>query len=271
MSYATKEQLQELIEHIGDNLYLPQMVQYFDKSNVYSTDEKMIGQWIDGKPLYQKTFNCGNLLNAGQLNFTHNISNINNIWVESGFAITVDGSTIITIPQINPGYLERGVHCSADKTNIYIITGTDRSDFIGYVTVRYTKTTDPALDYTIGTENDYSTEERLIGTWVDGKPIYQKSFELVFPVVATDGTYVANNLLIDDLNIENVVSQDGYWSENNASWLPLNFVSDNGQFHTSVYVWYNSSSNHYALKYGTDRVRYGNQPLVVTIQYTKTS
>ena len=40
-------------------------VEIFDKSDLYSTDEKAVGEWIDGKPIYQKcltgtfTFNSG--------------------------------------------------------------------------------------------------------------------------------------------------------------------------------------------------------------------
>lgn len=115
---------------------------YVDARFDYSTSEKVVGTWIDGKPIYQKSYNCGTLMNAGQLNYDHNIANIDKAWVESGFAVTTDGSVLITIPQVNPQFLERSIHCSVDKNNIYIITGTDRSDFIGYVTIRYTKTTD---------------------------------------------------------------------------------------------------------------------------------
>jgi small ligand-binding sensory domain FIST len=29
-----------------------------------------------------------------------------------------------------------------------------------------------------GASNEYSTEEKVVGTWLDGKPIYQKTFQL---------------------------------------------------------------------------------------------
>lgn len=122
---------------------------------------------------------------------------------------------------------------------------------------------------------DESGTEQVVGwyKYANGtkQPVYEKTFSLTFPVVTTDGTYVADTIIIDDLNVEQVVSQDGYWVENGWSWVPLNFVSDNGQFHTSVYVWKDTTTNHMKLKYGTDRIRYGNQPFVAKLRYTKTT
>ena len=46
--------------------------------NDYSTDEQIIGTWIDGKPLYQKTFEV-NSLGSGTKTIAHGISNIGTI------------------------------------------------------------------------------------------------------------------------------------------------------------------------------------------------
>ena len=35
-----------------------------DSANLYSTTERVVGQWIDGKPLYQKTFNMTEAFNV---------------------------------------------------------------------------------------------------------------------------------------------------------------------------------------------------------------
>ena len=38
---------------------------------------------------------------------------------------------------------------------------------------------------------NYSTTERQIGTWIDGKPIYQKVLQVTLPSTGTQGTYVS--------------------------------------------------------------------------------
>ena len=53
-----------------------------------------------------------------------------------------------------------------------MMTGYNRANLTNsYITVYYTKTTDSAIS--IGSDTDYSTEEKIIGTWIDGKPIYR--------------------------------------------------------------------------------------------------
>ena len=36
----------------------------------------------------------------------------------------------------------------------------------------FTKTTDSPI--AIGSDTDYSTDEKIVGTWIDGKPLYQR-------------------------------------------------------------------------------------------------
>lgn len=72
-----------------------------------------------------------------------------------------------------------------------------------YVTIQYTKTTDlpGSGHYTTTGEktHHYSTTEQVIGTWVDGSTIYEKSFEITLPssydapggfLVENDATYI---------------------------------------------------------------------------------
>ena len=48
-----KEFYQKILPYLGT---MPEVLaNKFSKGDMYSTSEKMIGQWIDGKPLYQKT------------------------------------------------------------------------------------------------------------------------------------------------------------------------------------------------------------------------
>ena len=58
----------------------------------YSTDEQIVGEWIDGKPLYQKTVDLGVLTNGKVVN--HNISNIAQIVDVQGIAFLSNGQTL---------------------------------------------------------------------------------------------------------------------------------------------------------------------------------
>lgn len=64
-----------------------------------------------------------------------------------------------------------------------------------YMPLQYTKTTDSAAtgEVTYANENDYSTTETIIGTWIDGKPIYQKVYELSSTLAITADTWITLN------------------------------------------------------------------------------
>lgn len=108
----------------------------------YSEVEKVVGSWIDGKPLYQKTVSCGALPNNSTKNTAHNISNIKKIVEIKGYA--TNGSTFVPFPYINGTNSNVVAGIYANSLNVIITTGSvDLSGYTeSYVTLRYTKTTD---------------------------------------------------------------------------------------------------------------------------------
>ena len=54
-------------------------VDYDINMDIYTTTETRIGTWIDGKPLYRKTINFGNLPNNDTKYVAHNVSNISKV------------------------------------------------------------------------------------------------------------------------------------------------------------------------------------------------
>ena len=109
----------------------------------YSTNEQIVGRWIDGKPLYQKSYNVGIIpINDNPLLFAHNISNIGVIVSTTGFAY--DGSNIcLPLPYVSYYASNINIQLYSDKTNIVIRQGGNGwSNYTGYVTLQYTKTTD---------------------------------------------------------------------------------------------------------------------------------
>lgn len=151
-----------------------------DKANIYSTTEKIIGQWTDGRPIYQKTFSVttpsstttGTTILASSnlsgvkdvVKMTMNYMNSNNALRVIEGSMATDGTATPDVPII---YVDASLNikcfnpCSLD---------TSKS---AKLTIQYTKTTDSAMP--VGTDTDYSTSEKIVGSWVDGKPLYQKT------------------------------------------------------------------------------------------------
>lgn len=107
---------------------------------IYSTTERKVGQWIDGKPIYQKTVSCGALPNATTKTVAHNISNVNYIIDYHGISMNPTSHISIILPY--PGE-NQDITVYVDRTNINIVDKTDNSRYTTtYVTLQYTKTTD---------------------------------------------------------------------------------------------------------------------------------
>ena len=109
-----------------------------DKLN-YSTTEKRIGTWIDGKPLYRKVVDFGTLPSNGSKGVAHNISNLKRIVKLEGFAGSSMNKGGITLPHAtnNP------IALYANDAEVVAVTNSDATGYtMTYVFVYYTKTTD---------------------------------------------------------------------------------------------------------------------------------
>lgn len=115
---------------------------YVNVFNSYSTTEKVVGKWIDGKPLYQKTIDFGTLPNNALKTIAHNISNLKR--AVNVFGCAYRSTDKISFPLPYATVLNtQAIALYADDTDIVIVTGQDRSNLTEcYVTLEYTKTTD---------------------------------------------------------------------------------------------------------------------------------
>lgn len=138
----------------------------------YSTSEQVVGTWIDGKPIYQQTF-------TGASKTINNIEQLVSI-MSMG---TRDGGDVDPIPMP----YSNGARWSLNTSGVLNFSnGTDLNYTSIVTTVQYTKTTDKAVSYIINPDADsYSLDERVVGTWIDGKPVYQKTFVVENTVVLT--------------------------------------------------------------------------------------
>ena len=113
---------------------------YVDSSNSYSTEEvKTGGKWIDGKPIYKKTVDCGALPNTSYKNVNHNITNLD--FVIDCHGAARGGNYRMVLPNASAN-TANAVEVYVDEMYIVIQSGNDRSGYSGYITLEYTKTTD---------------------------------------------------------------------------------------------------------------------------------
>lgn len=104
----------------------------------YSTDEQIVGEWIDGRPIYAKTFEI-TLTGSNQWqSVAHGISNIKDVISRVGW--TSRGGEYYYIPY-STHQTTQMISTTSDATNIYILA-VDRTNDKAYITMQYTKTTD---------------------------------------------------------------------------------------------------------------------------------
>lgn len=107
----------------------------------YSEDEHIVGFWIDGKVLYEKTIMIpGIYATVGWNYYPHNIENACMVFVECGFVYSSDNG-VISCNNIcnNQNWI---TDYTATSEDIRIKTGNTEEDItnsIGYFTIRYTK------------------------------------------------------------------------------------------------------------------------------------
>lgn len=108
----------------------------------YSYEERRIGTWVDGKPLYEKTVHFGSMAVSNQITKSHNVQNADSIWIFDGFVYYPVNQSYTRLSNSYYKGLEYQWSFIVDRTNIINYVGQDRSGFIATVTLRYTKTTD---------------------------------------------------------------------------------------------------------------------------------
>lgn len=120
---------------------------YLDNLNEYSTEEQVIGKWIDGKPLYQKVITFDNTISISydDNTFTHNISNIDIIFVKNAFVYNKNEKRFYSIPvtlyNSNTATDDLNIMVDREKINFYVKSGWNTS-WQKVIILNYTKTTD---------------------------------------------------------------------------------------------------------------------------------
>lgn len=165
----------------------------------YSTEEQLTGRrWIDGKPIYQKTVVIDTPSVTGtDIRYPHGIENVDEIIDGKTKYIRSDG-----VSYTEPIYIGNSSvrACAFDATDI-IITLQSMNISTIKVTIFYTKTTDtvssPVALPKVEALHVYSTEEKVVGTWIDGQKIYEKTWKI-------DNTTATSNWDVTNADFENI-------------------------------------------------------------------
>lgn len=122
-------------ESVGDD--------YIDPASYSTTEHKTGGTWVDGKPIYKKTFYISALPNGTYADYSNTIiSGLKDIVSMSGRAYRSSDNFIVPLPLISTTF-ETSIGIAYVKaTGVRIFVGSNRSDMTAYITILYTKTTD---------------------------------------------------------------------------------------------------------------------------------
>ena len=262
----TGNQIATVLDSIADTLNLLNQPEVYAPI-VYSTEEREVGVWTDGKPLYQKTVFFGSVSNNSTVSL--DIANVENIFfVPDGSWIN---NSVRPLPYVIGSNTTNNIggffSISALDTLFEFRIGTNASGDSnnGCITVRYTKTTDVAGSghyAALGVPAvHYSESEKVIGTWIDGKTLYQRTLKLT-------GTYSGMDAVIADLtswNMETIIDIEGNSGTVDTEWNPITFSHPSASgWAKTVYV----SGNKLYVCTGT-YITYINP--VFTLKYTKST
>lgn len=113
--------------------------------DIYSTEEQVIGTWIDNKPLYRKMFDFGALPSSSTKDVAHNISNVKHIHINLGETMWVHSNNdfISRTMVFSPIFANYISNLYTNESVVSVITNnTDASSFKMLICLEYTKTTD---------------------------------------------------------------------------------------------------------------------------------
>ena len=182
---------------------------------IYSEEEREVGCWIDGRPLYQKTYhdsytNPG----SGSHSTNHDLPGIITQVIPGYIRYEYQGGVYYLIGSQMNSYLQVTIPETSSPT-YFIATqtvgGVTQTDI--YYTVQYIKETDQPGSGTWTPSGvkavHYSENEQVVGTWTDGSTLYEQTFN---HDISGDQEhwYVYLDTLIDGINDWTIINWEGF-------------------------------------------------------------
>lgn len=219
---------------------------------IYSDEEREIGVWRDGRPLYQKT----SVFTHSGFSGEKNLMPIDSTWrliKAEVFVYNSSNQRTYFFPYMSSAYDSIMIADGYLKLVSNDSWNANYSPF--YITVYYTKTTDTPGSGTWTTQgtlaHHYSTEEHIIGTWIDGKPLYERVFDLGADVVVDYSAFT--NTTINASQMKVLVDALGIYSTGATKYSLMANISNN------------------IIRLQTDRNGAAASVRYVILQYTKTT
>ena len=246
---------------------------FTEPAEIYSTEEREVGVWTDGKPLYQKSFLGIDFAN-GRRDYQHGIANVDKIFINHSATFIYKKDKTEFAPFLFTGYNDQAQFVEGYGRIIQTVTPTVitlkananiYSDYTADITLLYTKTTDTAGSGKWTTSgvpaHHYSTNEQVVGTWIDGKPLYEKVVQTTFSATTHEGNQVYSGFIDISSEIPNI---DMAWLDKNMSWYNPTSPQTRGFFAG----WYEQDEGKIFVLTLYSR---SNVPCTLVIRYTKTT
>ena len=141
-----------VIEENGDNINMNLSPAYntnlqqkindsFKENNIYSTDETIIGTWMN-KPLYRKAYYVNGFANNGNVYLDINVENVDTVISANGYAKNSSHTETIFLNSSYSNAIYDAIVWEESKNKLRLHSTSDRSGYSGYVWIEFTKTTD---------------------------------------------------------------------------------------------------------------------------------
>ena len=279
---VTKQDLKDFYDGIFPYLGgMPEILaNKFSKGDMYSTSEKIVGQWIDGKPVYQKTIQLTKATSANTWYTTPIGASVDTVVSLKGFCTDNAHYWGFENPMYGDATLPSFYAQNNNETTANIIAFYSTSNaWVGrtsyYATIQYTKTTDSAVS--IGSDTDYSTTEKIVGTWIDGKPLYQRTFNIASNSYITNANSRSNSIIADlsSSNIDYLIIKNAVYHATNGNYeyFPYSYIDSNGDLQRIMWLdWVDNTSQVFVwIANFTNAQMTSTCGISFTVQYTKTS
>lgn len=240
---------------------------------IYSTDEREVGVWTDGKPLYEKVIVDDTALSGTSLTIDTSSLNADYIKViDFCFVVKPAGEPTIYTPLTYYNGSGYGYINTVKPTGISVNWTSNISSRTGngYICViQYTKTTDTAGSGRWSNAGDqthhYSTSEQVIGTWIDGKPLYERTYKYEIATTISAGQTNLINVGTDKVII-NISALMRNKTNGRSYQLSYNNAGSSGNSTNLIY----SDTGYLQIRITNDQWS-TDYVLYATIQYTKTT
>ena len=259
----------------GTTTFATPVMNGMPSSGVDTPDEHIVGEHrelVSGvlkyKPVYEMTIALTEMSLASESWKTvYNDSNLN-----------VDRIIIHSLTGANGTNYSSAVYVKYSSPNVqmYSIAGSLTLSGGGYLIIRYTKTTDTWQTVQEGHSSDgngvfcvkatvagdpnahhYSTDEQVVGTWIDGRPVYEKMIEFVAP---TGNNIYKTVATFTDVDMVTDISQTIIMAAGNIEYITPSFV----------YYKYEKSNGNLSLAF-TTAGSLGGQQAYAVVRYVKTA